>query len=271
MPELPEVETTRAGIEPHLLGQTVAAVEIRQPRLRWPIDPKLPRLLKQQRIEQVGRRGKYILIQVGDGTLILHLGMSGSLRITDPTLPMRKHDHAVMTLSGGKQLRLHDPRRFGALLWWEGDPADHPLLAKLGPEPLAPDFDGAYLHNASRHRRVSIKPFIMNSQVVVGVGNIYANEALFLAGIHPGRSAGRISRQRHDKLAISIQQVLRKAIRYGGSTLRDFVREDGQPGYFSQHLHVYDRAGEACSRCGTDIRKATLGQRSTFYCPRCQR
>ncbi len=271
MPELPEVETTRAGIEPHLLGQTITAVDIRQPRLRWPVSPELPRLLHNRTIERVDRRGKYILIQLANGTIILHLGMSGSLRITRPALPARKHDHALITLDNGKQLRLHDPRRFGALLWWAGDPANHPLLAKLGPEPLTDDFDGTWLYNASRGRNAAVKPFIMNSHVVVGVGNIYASEALFLAGIHPGRGAGRISRQRYDALASSIRQVLRKAIRYGGSTLRDFVREDGQPGYFKQHLNVYDRAGEACPHCGAPIRKVVLGQRSTFYCPRCQR
>ena len=270
MPELPEVETTRAGIEPHLLNQQVAHVEIRQPRLRWPVDPRLPERLHKATITAVRRRGKYLLLHVPDGVLLIHLGMSGSLRITAADTPLRKHDHFLVTLASGRQMRLHDPRRFGAVLWWDQDPASHPLLASLGPEPLSGEFSGDYLHATCHSRRTAIKQHIMNSKIVVGVGNIYASEALFLAGIHPNRQAGRVSRARCDKLADAIEQVLLAAIEQGGSTLRDFVREDGQPGYFKQYLNVYDREGQPCPNCQAPIRKRIIGQRSTYYCVHCQ-
>ncbi|MEJ2060444.1 MAG: bifunctional DNA-formamidopyrimidine glycosylase/DNA-(apurinic or apyrimidinic site) lyase [Gammaproteobacteria bacterium] len=271
MPELPEVETTRRGIAPHVEGHRVRRVVVRQPRLRWPVPSALAHALTGQRIDRIERRGKYLLLRTAAGTAIIHLGMSGSLRIVAAATPPEAHDHVDLVLDSGKALRLRDPRRFGAVLWTRRDPLRHKLLADLGPEPLGEDFTGAYLHARAHGRRVAIKALIMDSKVVVGVGNIYANEALFLAGIHPARAAGRLSAARCERLAAAIKQVLAEAIGQGGTTLRDFVREDGQPGYFRIHLRVYDREGEPCPQCGTPIRKLTQGQRSTWYCPRCQR
>lgn len=270
MPELPEVETTRRGIEPHLCGQRVTAVVIRQPRLRWPIPPEVAARLTDRTVTAVRRRAKYLLLDVEGGSALLHLGMSGSLRVIAAETPPGKHDHVDIRLESGQSLRLTDPRRFGALLWSEAG-ATHPLLASLGPEPLSGEFNGTHLYRASRGRRGAVKPFIMDSQVVVGVGNIYANEALYLAGIHPARAAGRISAARYDRLARAITAVLHKAIAEGGTTLRDFVGGDGRPGYFAQHLHVYGREGEPCPGCGAPIRQQRLGQRSSYYCSRCQR
>jgi len=271
MPELPEVETSRRGIEPHLLQQRIDKVVIRNKRLRWPIQDELKTLLTGQTVQAVKRRGKYILIALPPGHLILHLGMSGSLRISTAVSEYKKHDHFILVLSSRKQLRLHDPRRFGAVLWQSGDALQHPLLATLGPEPLSDEFNSDYLHSCCKKRKTSIKQHIMNSKIVPGVGNIYANEALFLAGIHPKREAGRISKLRIERLAIAIKQVLQQAIQQGGTTLRDFLREDGQPGYFKQYLSVYNHNGKPCPNCGTQIKQIKLGQRSSFYCPNCQR
>ena len=270
MPELPEVETTRRGIEPHLLNRTVSAVVVRDKRLRWPVPRALIETLPGQRIDSVTRRGKYLLLHTAAGTVILHLGMSGSLRIVPADTTAEKHDHVDIALDSGRVVRLRDPRRFGALLWTAKDPAAHKLLKKLGPEPLDGDFDGDYLFHQTRGLKVAVKSFLMNSHRVVGVGNIYASETLFLARIHPQRAAGRISNARYAELAGSIKKVLTAAIAAGGTTLRDFIREDGEPGYFRQHLRVYGRGGKPCERCGTTIVVRVTGQRSTYYCPHCQ-
>ncbi|MET0028595.1 MAG: bifunctional DNA-formamidopyrimidine glycosylase/DNA-(apurinic or apyrimidinic site) lyase [Candidatus Thiodiazotropha sp.] len=271
MPELPEVETTRRGVAPHLEGRKVTQVLVREPRLRWPIPQTLAEQLTGQTLRQVSRRGKYLLFGFPRGTLIVHLGMSGSLRIVTRDTAPQKHDHFDLLMSGGKCLRLRDPRRFGAVLWTDAPPQAHPLLAHLGPEPLDEGFDGDYLYQQGRHRKVSIKQLIMDSKIVVGVGNIYANESLFRAGIHPARASNRISAPRYERLVAEIKSVLLAAIVQGGTTLRDFQREDGQPGYFAQELQVYGKAGEPCPVCGTTLKGTTLGQRSTTHCPRCQR
>jgi len=271
VPELPEVETTRRGIEPYLKNRTVKSVTVRNPRLRWPIPKTLAKKLLGQKIFSVKRRAKYLLIKTEAGTLILHLGMSGSLRISAIGTAYRKHDHFALTLSNGKELRLHDPRRFGAVLWTKSNVYQHPLLTSLGPEPLEKDFNADHLYRSKQNRKVSIKQHIMNSKIVVGVGNIYASEALFLAGIHPKRAAKRISKVRIERLVVAIKSVLSDSIQQGGTTLRDFVRENGEPGYFSQHLNVYGKAGEPCPSCGKTIKQIVLGQRSTYYCPNCQR
>ncbi|MBE7374949.1 bifunctional DNA-formamidopyrimidine glycosylase/DNA-(apurinic or apyrimidinic site) lyase [Pseudomonas lopnurensis] len=270
MPELPEVETTRRGIAPHLLGQRVSRVIVRDRRLRWPIPEDLDVRLSGQRIEAVERRAKYLLIRFEAGTLIAHLGMSGSLRLVDATLPPAKHEHVDLLLESGQALRYTDPRRFGALLWSD-DPLNHVLLASLGPEPLGEAFDGDRLFRLSRGRSMAVKPFIMDNAVVVGVGNIYASEALFAAGIDPRRPAGSISRARYLKLAEEIRRILAMAIERGGTTLRDFVGGDGKPGYFQQELFVYGRGGAFCKRCGATLREIRLGQRASVYCGRCQR
>ncbi len=270
MPELPEVETTRRGIAPALVGATVATVRVRDPRLRWPVPVDLSRRLAGNTIEAVDRRAKYLLLRTPRGTLIVHLGMSGSLRLLPAAQPPGRHDHVDLVLGSGQCLRLNDPRRFGAVLWTEAPPQAHPLLRDLGPEPLDADFDGTALYADSRHRRTAVKSFIMDSHVVVGVGNIYASEALFLAGIHPRRSAGRIAAVRYARLAAAIREVLEAAITAGGTTLRDFVGGDGRPGYFGQQLRVYGRAGLPCERCGTRLRRTVQVGRATYYCPRCQ-
>ncbi|AOV15850.1 DNA-formamidopyrimidine glycosylase [Acidihalobacter aeolianus] len=271
MPELPEVETTRRGIEPHLLGRRVVDVVVRQPRLRWPVPGDLGTRIAGRRIEAVGRRGKYLLLRTSVGTAIVHLGMSGSLRVIPQDSPADRHDHVDIRLDNGRALRLHDPRRFGALLWTDAPPETHPLLAGLGPEPLSEAFHGALLHAVAQGRRSAVKALLMDGRVVVGVGNIYASESLFRAGIDPRRAAGRIAAARYDLLAERVREVLTEAIAAGGTTLRDFVREDGRPGYFRMSLNVYGRAGEPCPVCGTAIREAVLAQRNTFYCTRCQR
>ena len=271
MPELPEVETIRCGIEPFIKGRQVTQVVVRTPQLRWPIPVDLADRLCGQTVHGVERRAKYLLLRTEDGTLLIHLGMSGFLRILELPQPAGKHDHADIEFTGGICLRLNDVRRFGALLWLDGDPAQHPLLADLGPEPLSTELTGDYLYQRSRGRRLSIKPFIMDSKVVVGVGNIYASESLFRAGIDPSRAAGRISLARYRQLAESIREVLQEAIAAGGTTLRDFSDQDGRPGYFTQQLKVYGRDGEPCSTCGKTITKIQLGQRSTYFCRQCQR
>ena len=271
MPELPEVETTRRGIAPHILGQSVTTVTVRQRQLRWPVPLDLDNTLRGQTIEAINRRAKYLSLHTAAGTALVHLGMSGSLRILNSDAPWKKHDHVSIELNSGQCLRFHDPRRFGAWLWTADPIEQHPLLQHLGPEPLGNAFNGPYLHQQSRQRRTPIKLFIMDGSIVVGVGNIYANEALFLAGIDPRRVAGRISLARYERLAGTIRQVLQDAITQGGTTLRDFVGGQGEPGYFKQSLQVYDRKGLPCVSCQTLIKKVTLGQRSTYFCPRCQR
>jgi len=270
MPELPEVETTRRGIEPHIKGQRIHKIIIRDHRLRWPIDPELPAILKQATIKKVQRRAKYLLLDCGCGTLIIHLGMSGSLRIQDAGMEPQKHDHVDLVFSNGKCLRFHDPRRFGSLLWTTENALEHPRLKGLGPEPLTEAFTADGLQHNAQGRKQAVKTFIMDSRVVVGVGNIYASEALFLAGIHPARAAGRISGKRYIALVDAIKQILCEAIAQGGTTLRDFTSSDGKPGYFAQSLNVYGRAGLACKRCGQAIKQLRQGQRSTYYCSHCQ-
>lgn len=270
MPELPEVETTLRGIEPHLLNQRISRVIVRDPRLRWPVPAEVNRAEGQQLVS-LDRRGKYLLFGLEQGGLIIHLGMSGSLRILQSSSAPEKHDHVDVELENGVCLRFNDPRRFGAFLWVDGAMESHELLRDLGPEPLSDEFTADYLHRCSRGRRVAIKNFIMNGHIVVGVGNIYASEALFMAGIHPQRAAGRVSIQRYEGLVAAIRDVLDRAIKQGGTTLRDFVNSDGAPGYFAQELLVYDRAGSDCFQCGAAIRQKVIGQRSSYYCPACQR
>ncbi|HVN98635.1 MAG TPA: bifunctional DNA-formamidopyrimidine glycosylase/DNA-(apurinic or apyrimidinic site) lyase [Steroidobacteraceae bacterium] len=271
MPELPEVETTRRGIEPHLRGHRVTAVHVYDRRLRWPVTAGLDASLRGQRVRAVERRAKYLLLRLEHGTLILHLGMSGNLRVLPRSTPRLKHDHLDLELDSGQVLRLNDPRRFGSCLYTTDDPARHPLLRDLAPEPLEPGFDGAYLHRISRRRRVAIKLLLLNGRLVTGVGNIYASEALFRARIRPRRAARSLDAADCARLAAAIRRVLGAAIRVGGTTLRDYVGADGEAGYFRQKLYVYERAGLPCRRCRTPIRRITQGQRSTYYCPQCQR
>lgn len=269
MPELPEVETARRGVEPHLAGARVKQAIVRERRLRWPIEKALETLLHGQQLHRISRRAKYLLFEFERGTLLLHLGMSGHLRVVPPTTPTQKHDHVDIVFDNGQCLRFNDPRRFGSI-HWTTDPQSHPLLAPLGPEPLDEDFNGDYLFERSRKRTVAVKLFIMNSHVVVGVGNIYASEALFIAGIRPGRAAGRVTRKEYARLAQAIKEVLARAIEKGGTTLRDFTRPDGTDGYFRIELDVYGRAGEPCHRCGSPIKQRAMGQRATYWCSHCQ-
>jgi formamidopyrimidine-DNA glycosylase len=275
VPELPEVETTRRGIEPHLVGRRIAAVTLRRTDLRWPIPPEIGALLPGQRIDRVERRAKYLLLHTEVGSALLHLGMSGMLRVLPPDVPIGKHDHVDIVLEGtteqrGRVLRFTDPRRFGSLLW-QPPGAMHPLLVALGPEPLTDAFDGDTLWHASRSRSAAVKLFLMDNANVVGVGNIYASEALFAAGIDPRRAAGSVSRARYARLAAEVKRILAWAIERGGTTLRDFLNPDGAPGYFFRELNVYGRAGEPCKVCSTPIKQVVLGQRSTFWCPVCQK
>lgn len=269
MPELPEVETTLRGIEPWLKGQTIDQISVRQKQLRWPV-PEEIELLIGEPVISLTRRSKYILVNTLKGTAIWHLGMSGSLRLVEDDEPIKKHDHIDWHLSNGKILRYHDPRRFGALLWVAPEDAS-PHLDHLGPEPLSDDFYADYLYEKSRGKKQAIKTFIMDGRVVVGVGNIYANESLFLAGIRPQTAAGKVSKARYQKLTEIIKQVLAAAIEQGGTTLRDFVGGDGKPGYFAQQLYVYGRAGEACKICDTTLKEIRQGQRATVYCLKCQK
>ena len=270
MPELPEVETTRRGIAPHLVGHRITALTLRRGDLRWPFPPALSAELPGQRITDVRRRAKYLLLDAAPGSALLHLGMSGSLRVLPAATPPGVHDHVDLLLDSGRVLRFTDPRRFGCLLWQPAG-TTHELLAGLGPEPLGAEFDGDLLFARSRGRRGPVKAFLMDQRTVVGVGNIYAAEALFLAGIHPQRAAGRVSRARYGRLAAAVRQVLSHAIDRGGTTLRDFLAPDGAPGYFEQELTVYGREGQPCRRCRTPLRGLRLGQRASVYCPRCQR
>ncbi len=271
MPELPEVETIRRGLLPLIVGRTIRRVMVRVPRLRWPIPSGLPDLLVGRKILAIERRAKYLLLQSELGTAIVHLGMSGNLRLVPAGKLAEKHDHIDLEFTDGNCLRLHDPRRFGAFLWTPDNPLEHPLLCALGPEPLSGQVDGDYLHRHSRGRKSAIKPFIMNQGVVVGVGNIYASEALFRAGIHPAQAAGGIGLLRYRRLAGAIREVLQEAIAAGGTTLRDFAHADGKPGYFSLELKVYGRDGKPCCVCGKTIGLLRQGGRSTFFCGYCQK
>ena len=271
MPELPEVETTRRELEPRLVGRRVDRVLVREPRLRWPILPEFVERLEGHPITGLARRAKYLLASIRGGTTLIHLGMAGSLRIVSSGDPAGPHDHVDWHLDDGQCLRYRDPRRFGTILWWQGPPTGHPLLSRLGPEPFSDAFHGEWLHERSRGRRAAVKSFLMDGRTVAGVGNIYANEALFEAGIHPGRSAGRISRRRYEQLADALRRILSRSIGVGGTSLRDYVRTDGEPGRYRAHLMAYDRAGETCIRCSATLRGRTIGQRSTVWCPRCQR
>lgn len=268
MPELPEVETTRKGIEPFLRAQTISMIIVRNGQLRWPVSEEIS-LLRSAKVNTLLRRGKYIILELDHGAILIHLGMSGSMRVVDRDEALKTHDHLLFELSDGKQIRFNDPRRFGSVLWTR-DWHKHPLIGSLGPEPLSEDFDAAYLYKLARGRSVAIKQFIMNSQVVVGVGNIYANEALFLSGIHPKRAVSRISLKRMKSLVGNIKLVLTKAIEQGGTTLRDFVGSDGKPGYFQQQLYVYGRAGEPCKYCEQVLKEIRMNNRSTVFCSQCQ-
>lgn len=271
MPELPEVETTRRGIEPYILGKRFSNIIIREHRLRWPVNYDLATELTGLAIQSIARRAKYLLIRTEKGTLIIHLGMSGSLQITPSDKPVDKHDHVDFVFSDDTTLRFNDTRRFGAILWTTEQVEKHPLIKYLGPEPLSNVFTGEQLYRLSRKRKLPVKSFIMDNHVVVGVGNIYANEALFKAGIHPKRQAGRISLSRYKTLALCIKTVLKQAIEQGGTTLRDFVNESGKPGYFQQSLSVYGHTGELCTHCSEIIKQIRIGQRSSYFCPACQK
>ncbi|MEY6431809.1 bifunctional DNA-formamidopyrimidine glycosylase/DNA-(apurinic or apyrimidinic site) lyase [Thioalkalicoccus limnaeus] len=271
MPELPEVETACRGLRPHLTGARILALSVRDRRLRYPIPDHTERMVAGQGILAVRRRAKYLLFELEQGTLLVHLGMSGSLRLVPASMPPGSHDHLDLRLDTGQTLRFHDPRRFGLLLWTPEPPERHPLLRDLGPEPLDPGFAGDHLYRVARGRRLAVKPFIMDARILVGVGNIYANEALYQSGIHPARPAGRIALARYRRLADAIVSVLGAAIAQGGTSLRDFVQEDGRPGYFAVSLKVYGRDGQACPGCGRTIMQRRIGQRSSFFCSRCQR
>jgi formamidopyrimidine-DNA glycosylase len=271
VPELPEVETTRRGIEPHVVGRQIVRLQIHEPRLRWPVDRSVEKTLAGTSIRGAGRRAKYLLLKTDAGTLILHLGMSGSLRVLPASEPRLAHDHVDIELDSGQTLRFNDPRRFGSLFFTSADPALHPLLKPLAPEPLEDSFDAAYLWRITRRRSVAIKQLIMNSRLVVGVGNIYASEALFRARIRPRRAARSLSRGECARLVRAIKATLTMAIKVGGTTLRDYVGADGNPGYFRQKLYVYERAGRPCRVCRRPVRQLTQGQRSTYWCADCQK
>ncbi len=269
MPELPEVETTCRGVGAVIVGRRISDWQLRQPLLRWPV--VLPACLRGERVLRVLRRAKYLVLETAQGALIMHLGMSGSLQLVPREAAPGRHDHVDLEFDEDLVLRLTDPRRFGSIHYHDGDWRSHWLLKDLGIEPLDPRFDGDFLHLAARGRRVAIKQFLMDARVVVGVGNIYANESLFRAGIRPRRAARGISRQRCDILAEAVRDVLTRAIRQGGTTLRDFVDGSGRPGYFSQSLNVYGRQNQPCYQCGSVLKGLRLGQRATVYCPNCQR
>ncbi len=271
MPELPEVETTRRGLAPHVEGKRIAGARVRNPAMRWPVPGSLSSEIPGSVLQRISRRAKYLLLDCGRGNLILHLGMSGSLRYLEKDEPPGKHDHFDLLFEDGSLVRFRDPRRFGAILWEKGDPSAHPLLAHLGVEPFDPEFSGKLLHDASRGRQVSVKQFLMDNRIVVGVGNIYANESLFRSGISPVKPAGKIGESRYEKLAVEIRKTLLDAIAAGGSSLRDFVDSSGNPGYFQQDYFVYGRSGEPCRKCAAPIRQIRQGQRSSFYCPKCQK
>jgi formamidopyrimidine-DNA glycosylase len=270
MPELPEVETTKRGISPHIKNNSVTEVIVRKHQLRWPVSPEISQLLPGQKIIDVQRRAKYLLLKTTIGTLMIHLGMSGSLRIIKAPETEKKHDHIDILFKDGTCLRYHDPRRFGAYIWTNKPINEHKLIRKLGPEPLTDFFNIDDFYTKARLRSLSIKSFIMDAHMVVGVGNIYASESLFLSNIHPKRASNKISKQRLNNLLVAIKTTLNKSIEQGGSTLKDFVNSDGKPGYFQQTLNVYSRKNKPCPQCSTPIKQITIGQRSTFYCPNCQ-
>jgi len=271
VPELPEVETTRRGIEPHVVGRRILRLHVHDRRLRWPVDAAIATAVEGSKVRRAGRRAKYLLIETESGTLILHLGMSGSLRVLPRETPRIAHDHVDIELDSGWTLRFNDPRRFGCLMFTAEDPALHPLLARLAPEPLEADFDGDYLWKVTRRRAVAIKQLLMNSRLVVGVGNIYASEALFRARIRPRRRASSLTRVECAKLARAIKATLTMALKAGGTTLRDYIGADGNPGYFRQKLYVYEREGEDCRVCGGPVKQFTQNARSTYWCPTCQK
>jgi len=270
MPELPEVETTKRGIEPHVLGQTIKKITIRTDKLRWPIPTVIKRHLKNQIIHSIERRAKYIFLNSDKGSLIVHLGMTGSLRVIDAKVPVQKHEHIDILFTNNKVLRYKDARKFGSFLWTTNDPHQHDLITRLGPEPLSKAFNAAYLFASCRNRKVAIKAHIMNQSVVVGIGNIYASEALFKAGIHPNKAAHRVSKDKLKELIKTSKQTLRAAIKQGGTTLQDYQNPDGAPGYFSIRLKVYGREGEPCPKCSKAIKAKVIGQRNSFYCTSCQ-
>ena len=271
MPELPEVETTLRGIQPHIENQRILKINIYNASLRWPIDLSIVETLKNQQLLQIFRRGKYLILQFKKGALLLHLGMSGSLRVLDRDDELQKHDHFEIVFKNKKALRLRDPRRFGSVLWTTEPWQKHKLINKLGPEPLTSDFDESILFQQSRKKTVAIKSFIMNSHIVVGVGNIYASESLFLAGINPNKAAGKVSKKRYEALTQAIKTILSKAIKQGGTTLKDFSSPDGSPGYFAQQLNVYGRKSEPCPACEKPITQKVINQRATYYCTYCQK
>ena len=271
MPELPEVETVRRGIAPYLTGQIVTQVVVRQPRLRWPVPEELAVQLPGQMILRVERRAKYLLLHTDAGTAILHLGMTGRLRILPDHTPLQKHDHVDLVFANSHCLRFNDSRRFGALLWTSEPPERHPLLQTLGPEPFDAAFSSTYLHQQAQGRRSAVKTLVMDNHIVVGVGNIYANESLFAARISPLRPAGQVTLAEYARLTAAIREILSAAIQQGGTTLRDFIGGDGEPGYFQQSLRVYDRYSLPCTACGEPIQRCRIGQRATYYCLRCQR
>ena len=270
MPELPEVETTLAGIKPHCLGETIVEVQVYQNKLRWPVPSNLNKFIQNQSISAISRRGKYLLLTIGSGTLIIHLGMSGKLRIVEKQTPRQKHDHVQFLLSNNQWIRFNDPRRFGCILYTEENPMSHPLLRDLGPEPLTDAFTGDILYQQSKSRRIPVKQFIMDSRIVVGVGNIYANEALFASHIDPRRQTNKIAASRYQLLAAKIKEILTQAIATGGTTLKDFLNPEGKAGYFVQQLKVYGRDGEPCFICNKPLVLATLGGRTTVFCTTCQ-
>lgn len=269
MPELPEVETTVQAISNKLLTQKIDSLEVHESRLRYPFKHNWVEKIDGQTIVKINRRGKYIIIKLVKGALIIHLGMTGKLYFANPQDPLKKHDHFEFKI-GNMNLRYNDPRRFGCLIWTNNDPLQHALLLNLGKEPFSKTFSGDYLHRKGRKSETTIKNFIMNNKVVVGVGNIYANEALYLAGIHPKRKTCNISLKRCDELAYSIKRVLAKAIRSGGTTIKDYFSPSGEPGYFKNKLYVYGRKNESCRRCKNKIKRMIIGQRSSFYCSHCQ-
>lgn len=271
MPELPEVETTLRGIAPHTVGNTIQHCTVRDSRLRWPVPPDLCALVTGKTLRQLQRRGKYLLFYFDHGVALWHLGMSGSLRIVEARAAPGKHDHVDWVFARDTVLRFNDPRRFGALLWTAEPLAEHPLLNHLGPEPLAAAFNGDYLFNTTRKRSQAIKTLLMDARIVVGVGNIYANESLFTSGIHPLKAAAKLRRTQCHALALNIKTILQNAIARGGTTLRDFVGGDGKPGYFAQELQVYGRGGKACVKCAKPLTEKALAQRTTVYCTRCQK
>jgi len=269
MPELPEVESTRLGLVRRIAGKSILRVTVRNPELRWPVSPELEPAVSGQRLTTIERRGKVLVFRLSRGAFLVHLGMSGRLYFAENGSPVHRHDHLWWHFEDDLFLRYRDPRRFGAVLWCEAEPSNHPLLSALGPEPFDPEFNGCWLYGRSRGRRSAVKAFLMDGRTVAGVGNIYATESLYRAGIHPARAAGRISRTRYVRLASAVQAILAAAITQGGTTFRDYRGTGGEPGRFAETLAAYGRAGEPCQRCGMPLRRSTIAQRTTVYCPRC--